>query len=146
MARIHREKKPWEMYILAIILIVLGIIALALVIGPQGTQKEALDKIKPMGKGKLEKKDVFEELEKAVRKSRPRDIPWRDLSDEDRKRMINRAWGSMVERGYDKDIKKSDVATKVSEIWRLERTKSQDLPSDDPVERWKKLAGKKYAK
>jgi hypothetical protein len=132
------------MYLLVIIFVGLIIAGLAMVLGPTGKQKEALSEIKPMGKRKLEKKEVFQELEEAIVRAKPKKKTWKDLQDDDLKSIVTKAHRIMVDKGYGDDIKRSDVKSLTNEIWRQKRTEAQELPSDDPVERWKKLVGNKF--
>jgi hypothetical protein len=144
MPRIQRDKKPWEMYILGIIILVLVIIGLALVVGPQGTLKEAMDDIKPQDKSKMDKKDVFADLKKMVAKAKPKDRKWSEMSEAERDRLASKVFKIVREKGLDTDISMKDTTRTVTEAWREGLANEKELPSDDPQERWKKLIGKKH--
>lgn len=144
MARIERNKTPWESYILIIIVVVLGLVAAAVVLGPTGSQKEALEKIKPQDKSKMEKKDVFRELKEEVKKAKPGDRLYSELTEAEREAIVEKAWRVMVERGYDSDVSKADVKRTEMEVWRGGVADEKETPPDDAKERWRIMAKKKY--
>jgi hypothetical protein len=132
------------MYILIIIVVVLAICGVALVIGPTGSLKDATDKIKPQDKSKMDQKDLFAEVTKIIKKAFPKDRKFGELKEVERERIRDKAWRMVVDRGLDKEIKRKDVDRIEVQVWREGLADEKELPSDDPAERWKKMAGKKY--
>jgi len=132
------------MYILIIIVVVLAIIGVSLFIGPTGSLKKAIDKTKPRGKSKMEKKDKFKEVHKQARKAKPKDRKWGDLNELQLERIRNKTWKAVVNLGLDNDVSRKDSDRVVTEVWREGMADEKELPSDDPAERWKKLTGNKF--
>lgn len=146
MARIERQKRPWDTYILLIIVVVLAIVGLTVTMGGSmlGSVGKAVDDIKPQSKRKMEKPEVFVAMEKAILRAKPRGTTWTDLDDAARDAMVKKSFADLRSQGFEKDVSERDVRSLVNEIWREKRTEEQTLPSDDAGERWKQLTGKKF--
>jgi hypothetical protein len=85
----------------------------------------------------LPTKTTLWELARArLMKAKPPGKKWSELTAADRKAMVKAA----AIRG----LERRDLEALLGEIWREKRVEEAELPSDDPAERWKKLAAAKY--
>ncbi|GEM_PF-2633410 len=144
MARTQRSGPSWEAYLPFILLAVGAVIVLALVIGPTGKQKEAIDQIEPQDKSKMDKEGIFKQLDKELAKAKPQGKPWPAVEDEELVSIAKKAHQAMAEKGYKKDVSLEDAERAARALRRKARAAAKEVPSDDPVERWKKRVGKKF--
>jgi hypothetical protein len=100
--------------------------------------------LKALAKMREEKLEAFKFLQEEIVKAKPKGKKWSDLTEADRKAMVEAVFRKLKEKDFGKGIFLRDVQSLANEIWRKKVAEERILPKDDPAERWKKLVGKKF--